>query len=152
MRRSLAAGFTILCGALAACDPGTTGPQCDLLATTVATTKGDTAVTETGLKYIETSPGTGQTAKSCDFVGIEYIGRRASNDSIFAPLDTLGFAPGYHQYLAGFEQGVVGMKVGGSRRLIIPPELAYGSRDQQGLPANSTVIFDIKLLGINPQQ
>jgi FKBP-type peptidyl-prolyl cis-trans isomerase len=148
MRRSLAAGFTILCGALAACDPGTTGPQCDLLATEVTSTRGDTAVTETGLKYIETNLGSGQEAKSCDFVGVEYTGRLASNDSVFAPLDTIGFTPGLDNLIAGFKQGVVGLKVGGSRRLIIPPELAWASQPPQGIPVNSTVIFDVKLLGI----
>ena len=50
--------------------------------------------------------------------------------------------------IPGFEQGVVGMKVGGKRRLTIPPSLAYGSRAHGQIPANSTLMFEVDLLSI----
>ena len=50
--------------------------------------------------------------------------------------------------IAGWNQGVVGMKVGGKRTLIIPPELAYGKAGREGIPSNAALIFDIELLGV----
>jgi peptidylprolyl isomerase len=50
--------------------------------------------------------------------------------------------------IKGWDQGVVGMKVGGSRRLIIPPDLGYGSTAQNGIPANATLVFEISLLSV----
>jgi len=51
--------------------------------------------------------------------------------------------------IAGFERGIVGMRVGGLRRVTIPPELGYGSTARTGIPANSTLIFEIELLQVN---
>jgi FKBP-type peptidyl-prolyl cis-trans isomerase FkpA len=50
--------------------------------------------------------------------------------------------------IPGFSQGVVGMKVGGIRRIVVPPSLGYGSQAQQGIPANSTLVFEIALISI----
>lgn len=55
---------------------------------------------------------------------------------------------GDHKVIPGFEQGIVGMKVGGKRRLIIPPALGYGNQPQGGIPANSLLIFDIDLIAV----
>jgi FKBP-type peptidyl-prolyl cis-trans isomerase len=51
--------------------------------------------------------------------------------------------------IQGWEQGLVGMKMGGKRRLVIPPELAYGEKGQGAIPPNTTLIFDIELLSVN---
>jgi FKBP-type peptidyl-prolyl cis-trans isomerase len=58
------------------------------------------------------------------------------------------FILGTGAVIKGWDQGVVGMKVGGSRRLIVPPDLAYGSTAQNGIPANATLVFDISLLSV----
>ena len=50
--------------------------------------------------------------------------------------------------IPGFNWGIVGMKVGGVRRLVIPPDLAYGAQDKQGIPPNSNLVFDIELLAV----
>ncbi len=58
------------------------------------------------------------------------------------------FTLGRGEVIKGWDIGVAGMKVGGERRLTIPANLAYGSQKQSGIPANSTLIFDVKLMGI----
>ena len=60
----------------------------------------------------------------------------------------LGFTVGKGQVIKGWDIGVVGMAIGGERRLTIPAHLAYGSRGLPGIPANSTLVFDVKLLEI----
>ena len=59
------------------------------------------------------------------------------------------FVLGAGSVIRGWDQGVVGMKIGGQRRLIIPPELAYGSQASARVPANSTLVFDIMLLNVS---
>jgi len=58
------------------------------------------------------------------------------------------FTLGAGQVIKGWDQGVVGMKVGGTRRLIVPPDLAYGAVAQNGIPANATLVFEIILLSV----
>jgi FKBP-type peptidyl-prolyl cis-trans isomerase FkpA len=58
------------------------------------------------------------------------------------------FVVGSANLIQGFQQGVVGMKVGGQRRLILPPELAYGSNPPSGIPVNATLVFEITLINV----
>jgi FKBP-type peptidyl-prolyl cis-trans isomerase len=116
----------------------------------------DTVTAAGGLKYADITVGTGSTAAAGSAVSVHYTGWLANGTGF----DTsIGFSPisftlGAHQVVAGFEQGIVGMKVGGKRRLIIPPALGYGAsevKDEAGkvvIPANSTLIFDISLVAV----
>lgn len=97
--------------------------------------------------------GSGQTAAAGDNVLVHYTGWLTDGSKFDSSLDRgqpFGFQLGAGRVIAGWDQGVAGMKVGGSRRLTIPPELAYGDRSVGGglIPANSTLVFEVELLGI----
>lgn len=99
--------------------------------------------------------GTGATATQGRTVTVSYTGwlydpaKTESKGSQFDSAASFSFQLGVGRVIPGWDQGVVGMKVGGMRRLIIPPNLAYGSAAQTGIPANSTLVFDIMLLAVN---
>lgn len=94
--------------------------------------------------------GTGATAKSGNKVGIRYIGKLKSG-KVFDK-NTSGkpfvFNLGKGECIKGFDLGVAGMAVGGERRVVIPPKMAYGSQALPGIPANSELTFDIKLVSL----
>ena len=83
---------------------------------------------------------------------MHYLGTLASNgekfDSSYDRNSPLEFRLGQGRVIQGWEIGCSGMCVGEKRKLIIPPELGYGSRDMGKIPANSTLIFEIELVGI----
>ncbi|KAK3300005.1 uncharacterized protein B0H64DRAFT_4822 [Chaetomium fimeti] len=103
-----------------------------------------------GVTIDDRKTGTGRTVKSGDKVGMRYIGK-LQNGKVFdsnkkgAPFS---FKIGKGEVIKGWDIGIAGMSVGGERRLTIPAHLAYGSRAIPGIPANSTLIFDVKLLEI----
>ena len=90
--------------------------------------------------------GTGATAASGDTVTVSYVGTLTNGTQFDA--GTFSFRLGANQVIPGFDQGVVGMRVGGRRRLTIPPNLGYGSQANGPIPANSTLKFDITLVSI----
>ncbi|KAL2023435.1 hypothetical protein VTK56DRAFT_2431 [Thermocarpiscus australiensis] len=94
--------------------------------------------------------GSGRTVKAGDKVGMRYIGK-LQNGKVFDSNKKgtpFTFKVGKGEVIKGWDIGIVGMSVGGERRLTIPAHLAYGSRSMPGIPANSTLIFDVKLLEI----
>ena len=109
-----------------------------------------------GLKYTDTKTGDGATATSGNKVSVHYTGWLYNNGAKGAKFDSsvdrgqpFQFTLGAHQVIAGWDEGVAGMKVGGERTLIIPPELGYGARGAGGvIPANATLMFHIELLGV----
>ena len=96
--------------------------------------------------------GTGPTAESGQDVIVHYTGRLADGlhfDSSYAREDPLDFALGAGHVIKGWDQGVPGMKVGGKRRLTIPPELAYGEHGLGGvIPPGATLVFEVELLEV----
>ncbi len=96
--------------------------------------------------------GTGTEAKAGNTVSVQYTGTLLNGtkfDSSYDHGQPFSFVLGAGQVIQGWDQGVVGMKVGGKRKLTIPPSLAYGERSIGNLiPANSTLVFEIELLGV----
>ena len=105
---------------------------------------------------IELREGTGTTATTGRTVMVAYTGwlydpaRAESKGTQFDASTNFSFQLGAGRVIQGWDQGVVGMKVGGQRRLIIPPNLAYGSQGAGGvIPPNATLVFDITLINVS---
>jgi FKBP-type peptidyl-prolyl cis-trans isomerase len=109
-----------------------------------------------GVKYTDTNVGTGAEATKGHKVSVHYTGWLYNNGVKGAKFDSsldrgqpFAFALGAGQVIRGWDEGVAGMKVGGKRTLVIPPELGYGARGAGGvIPANATLMFDVELLGV----
>lgn len=109
-----------------------------------------------GLKYQDTVVGTGAEAKAGQQVQVHYTGylddggkKGAKFDSSVDRGQPFAFQLGGGMVIQGWDQGFQGMKVGGKRTLIIPPEMGYGARGAGGvIPPNATLIFDVELLGV----
>jgi FKBP-type peptidyl-prolyl cis-trans isomerase len=101
------------------------------------------------LQIADTKPGTGDEVKAGDTVTVDYTGAVAATGVVFqSSLDT--GAPvsfGLNQVITGWKNGLVGMKVGGTRRLLIPADQAYGANPPSGsgIPANAPLVFDVTL-------
>jgi len=105
-----------------------------------------------GLVIQDLIVGRGATARSGDDVVVHYVGKLTNGqqfDSSRNRRDPLDFALGAGDVIKGWDQGVEGMKVGGLRKLTIPPELAYGDKGCGGvIPPNATLVFDVELLEV----
>ena len=111
---------------------------------------GSILTTATGLKYIEKLVGTGAATSNGKRATILYRGSLL-NGTIFDPGQsplTLRVGANPSESIVGFEEGIVSMKVGGKRLLIIPPALGYGASPRSSIPANSTLIFDVELSAV----
>jgi FKBP-type peptidyl-prolyl cis-trans isomerase FkpA len=113
---------------------------------------GQTVTTASGLQYQDLAVGTGQEAKTGDTVSVNYTGWLADGTKFDSSLDRgqpFQFTLGQGMVIKGWDEGVAGMKVGGKRKLIIPPDLAYGSAGYAGvIPPNATLTFEVDLLSI----
>jgi FKBP-type peptidyl-prolyl cis-trans isomerase FkpA len=111
-------------------------------------------VTPSGLKYVDLKQGEGDEAKSGQIVEVHYTGWLTDGKKFDSSLDRgqpFAFRLGAGQVIKGWDEGVAGMKVGGKRKLTIPPGLAYGNRAVGGvIPPNSTLLFEVELLGVKP--
>ncbi len=116
----------------------------------------DMNTTPSGLQYEDTTVGEGAEAKAGQDVVVHYTGwlykdgqQGAKFDSSKDRRDPFVFALGAGMVIRGWDEGVAGMKVGGARTLIIPPELGYGARGAGGvIPPNATLKFDVELLAV----
>lgn len=112
----------------------------------------DTITTPSGLKYEDLQVGSGQEAKAGQTVSVHYTGWLTNGKKFDSSLDRkqpFAFPLGAGHVIKGWDEGVAGMKVGGKRKLTIPPELGYGARGAGGvIPPNATLVFEVELLGI----
>ena len=107
--------------------------------------------TPSGLRYQDLAPGTGAVAEPGHEVSVHYTGWLTDGtefDSSVRHGEPLTFQLGRGRVIAGWDEGVAGMKVGGRRKLVIPPELGYGAVRNGPIPANATLVFDVELLGV----
>lgn len=107
----------------------------------------------TELKIEDTKVGTGDEAVAGKSVMVHYTGWLTDGTKFDSSKDRgqpFSFQIGSGQVIKGWDQGVTGMKVGGVRKLTIPPELGYGARGAGGvIPPNATLVFEVELLGVN---
>ena len=112
----------------------------------------DTRITASGLKITELSVGDGAEASAGQTVVVHYRGTLENGKQFDASYDRVtpfSFPLGAGRVIKGWDEGVVGMKVGGKRKLVIPPDLAYGSRGAGGvIPPNATLTFEVELLDV----
>jgi len=126
------------------------------LPTAVSAQVGTTVTTPSGMKMTDTVVGTGATPRRGQTCVMHYTGWLYQNGAKGQKFDSsvdrgqpFEFPIGRRQVIAGWEEGVASMKVGGKRTLIIPPELGYGSRGAGGvIPPNATLMFEVELLGV----
>ena len=112
--------------------------------------------TASGLQYEDTVEGTGATAITGNFVSVHYTGWLYSNGVAGSKFDSskdrgqpFKFPLGGGQVIRGWDEGVAGMKIGGTRRLVIPADLGYGARGAGGvIPPNATLLIEVDLLGV----
>ena len=108
--------------------------------------------TPSGLKYVETTVGTGAVPQSGQTVEVHYTGTLENGKKFDSSRDrnqTFKFQIGTGQVIKGWDEGLSTMKVGGRRQVTIPPELGYGARGAGGvIPPNAVLLFDVELIGI----
>jgi|SRR4051812_24520989 FKBP-type peptidyl-prolyl cis-trans isomerase len=132
--------LVVAAAALSACDFGKTSP---------------TAPDQTAVAYSQTdlTVGTGTEASAGKTVVVQYglwlySDTTADHKGTSLEQNQFQFVVGSNQVIKGFDQGVAGMKVGGTRRLIVPPSLAYGSTGSNTIPPNAALVFDVMLVSV----
>jgi len=111
-----------------------------------------TITTESGLQYEELTEGTGAEAAVGQTVSVHYTGWLTDGQKFDSSKDRnqpFEFSLGAGMVIRGWDEGVQGMKVGGVRKLTIPPQLGYGARGAGGvIPPNATLVFEVELLDV----
>jgi FKBP-type peptidyl-prolyl cis-trans isomerase len=108
--------------------------------------------TASGLKYIDEVVGSGAAPRVGQTVVVHYTGWLTNGTKFDSSVDRnqpFTFPLGQGQVIKGWDEGVATMKIGGKRKLTIPPELGYGARGAGGvIPPNATLVFEVQLLGV----
>ncbi len=113
---------------------------------------GKTVITASGLNYVDLVVGTGTVAEAGKTVVVHYTGWLEDGTKFDSSVDRnkpFEFQLGAGRVIKGWDEGVAGMKEGGKRKLIIPPEIGYGERGAGGrIPPNAVLIFEVELLEV----
>jgi peptidylprolyl isomerase len=113
---------------------------------------GQKMTTPSGLEYEDETVGTGPQPVRGQEVTVHYVGTLTNGTKFDSSRDRnepFSFAIGEGEVIKGWDEGVMSMHVGGKRKLIIPPQLAYGSRGAGGvIPPNATILFEVELLAV----
>jgi peptidylprolyl isomerase len=112
----------------------------------------DEVTSSSGLKYVDEVVGTGASPRPGATVTVHYTGTLTDGTKFDSSVDRnepLTFKIGVGKVIQGWDEGVMTMKVGGKRKLIVPPELGYGASGKGKIPPNSTLLFDVELLDVN---
>ena len=112
----------------------------------------DMTSTPSGLNYQDLVLGDGPEARAGNSVSVHYTGWLTDDtkfDSSHDRREPFSFTLGAREVIAGWDEGVAGMKVGGKRKLVIPPELGYGAKGAgSSIPPNATLVFEVELLDV----
>lgn len=151
--RTLAISFVPI--VLAACGADTTEPtvllDCSTLATSIDASAATLTKTSSGLQYRDQVVGTGASYVAGQTVGVRYAGCLTNGsrfDSNEAPKSLLTFRLGSGLVIKGWDEGLVGMKIGGRRQLVIPASLGYGAQANGPIPANSVLVFTVDAVSV----
>ena len=161
-RPSIAAAAFVLALvlSLAACDDdsGPTGPEVeidpnDIIANDIAAGGDAVVTTGSGLQYLEVEEGTGLEAEPGDSVFVNYRGQFVNGvefDNSYSRGNPISFVIGIPSIIPGFAEGASLMREGGTSKVLLPPELAYGADGRSGIPPNTTLYFDMELVEVRP--
>ena len=159
-RRLLGFALAALAAPLAACldttDDSPTAPaavpiESANFATVLGVNLASSTKTASGLYYRDITVGTGATVSSGQRVSVRYTGWLSSGqqfDSNVSSATPFEFQLGGGQVIAGFDQGFVGMRVGGQRQIIIPPALGYGPAGLGPIPGNAILVFNVEVVSV----
>ena len=146
---------TLLALALTSCGGGSDRAPVSNAPTFSPSLQVDTAAmtrTPSGLRYQDLDQGDGKEAKAGQTVSVQYTGWLPNGEKFDSSRDRnqpFDFTLGAGQVIAGWDEGVAGMKVGGKRKLVIPPDLAYGTAGAPpDIPPGATLVFEVELLGV----
>jgi len=145
--RLFVAAALVVCAA--ACNSDSTSPSSN--GSTLAPSV-NTSVTQ--LTVVDVALGTGAVANSGNRITVSYSGFLFDASGVetkgrqFDSSNAFTFTLGSGQVIKGWDQGLIGMRVGGLRRLTIPPSLGYGNQAVGTIPANSTLVFDVRLISV----
>jgi FKBP-type peptidyl-prolyl cis-trans isomerase len=153
MRRTIAALSIILATGCASAPPPATRLGAVTFAPGLGVDLAASTRTENGLYYRDLKVGTGPVANVGDAVTVYYMGALATGEifdgtKMDEPAMAFRIERGASRPIPGFEQGTTGMRVGGMRQIIIPPELGYGTMGHGPVPPNAVLVFTVELVSV----
>jgi len=143
-------GYVLLLSALGACRGGERGGTTGGFNADLGVDPAALAATASGLRYRDVTPGSGESAAAGSTATVHYTGWLTNGTKFDSSRDRgqpFSFTLGAGQVIAGWDEGLAGMKVGGRRKLVIPADLGYGAAGAPpDIPPGATLVFDVELL------